>query len=109
LEDAQRDKRAEKEKMMKRKCRLSGCPGEVRLTRITQTFERDGSPVQVIIKNIPVNACQICGESTMTMETMATLDDLLRPFHGSHKNVPKLPPAEVFIDFPQALRAKKAA
>ena len=88
---------------------MSGCPGKVRSGRIMQTFERCGSPVHIIIKNIPVNICRICGESTMAIETLAVLDDLLRPFHGSHQNIPTLPPAEVFIDFTQAVRARKAA
>jgi hypothetical protein len=43
------------------------------------------------------------------METLKGISTTLRPFHGVHKNVPKLPPAEIFIDFAEATKARSAA
>ncbi len=93
---------------MKGKCRKS-CLGQLERRRVTQTFERKGSRVQVIIKNIPVTVCSVCGESTISLQTLAEINEILRPFHGTHANVPNLPPAEVFIDYGEAVRARKAA
>ncbi|NCO34139.1 MAG: hypothetical protein AUJ92_04815 [Armatimonadetes bacterium CG2_30_59_28] len=93
---------------MRRKCR-NGCLGPVEQRHITQTFDRKGSPVQVVIKNIPVTACSVCGEMTMSIDTLGNVNDILRPFHGSHGHVPELPPAEVFIAYDNATRVRKAA
>jgi len=43
------------------------------------------------------------------METLKEISTTLRPFHEVHKNVPKLPPAEIFIDFAEATKARSAA
>lgn len=93
---------------MKSKCR-NRCPGPLVRRRITQTYERKGSPVEVIIKNIPVTACSICGEETMPLATFGKIGEILLPFHGKHNHVPKLPPAEVIIDFAAATRARAKA
>lgn len=88
---------------MKPTCR-NRCPGPLVRRRITQAYERKGSAVQVIIKNIPVTACSICGEETMPLATFGKINEILLPFHGKHNHVPKLPAAEVIIDFAAATR-----
>jgi len=93
---------------MTNKCR-KGCFGQLEHRRVTQTFERKGSQVQVVIKNIPVTACRVCGEATMSLETLGQINEILRPFHGTHSDVPNLPPAQVFIDYVEAVRTRKAA
>lgn len=93
---------------MKRKCRF-GCPGPLVQRRITQAYERKGSKVEVIVKSIPVTTCSICGDAAMSIDTMARIDEILRPFHGKHNHVPKLPPAEVIIDYAAAVRSQAKA
>ncbi|HSQ24957.1 MAG TPA: hypothetical protein VLN44_11110 [Pyrinomonadaceae bacterium] len=45
----------------------------------------------------------------MSRETGQQIDLLLKPFHGKHDQIPRLPPAEVTIDFQEAVAALKAA
>ncbi len=98
-----------KNKQIKRQCRRRDCTGKTKAGFVTQVFECRGSPVQVIIKNIPATVCPVCGDVTISMETLKGITTTLHPFHGVHKNVPKLPPAEIFIDFAEAIKARSAA
>ncbi len=75
---------------MKPKCH-NRCPAPLVRRRSKQTYERKGSPVQVIIKNIPVTACSLCGDETMPLATFGKINEILLPFHGKHNHVPKLP------------------
>ncbi len=77
--------------------------------QLTLTFERKGSKALVIIRNIPVTMCLVCGESSLTMGTQKRIDDILRPFHGHHGEVPKLPPSEILVDFDEVEQPRKAA
>jgi hypothetical protein len=43
------------------------------------------------------------------MKTLKDLNRLLRPFHGAHGTVPKLPVADVFMDFGVAVKSDHAA
>jgi YgiT-type zinc finger domain-containing protein len=92
-----------------RKCRRKECNGKPKPTFATQVFERHGSTVQVIMKNIPATLCPKCGDATLSMETLKDISKILRPFHGMHRNIPKLPPAEIFIDFAEAIKGRSAA
>ena len=92
-----------------RKCRHRDCTGGPKAGFVTQNFERQGSFVQVIVRNIPATICPVCGDVTISMETLRKIGTMLRPFHGVHKNVPKLPPSEIFIDFAEAIKARSAA
>ncbi|MDA2919474.1 YgiT-type zinc finger protein [Desulfobacterota bacterium AH_259_B03_O07] len=96
-------------KTKSRKCRRRECNGKSKASFVTQVFERHGSAVQVIIKNIPASVCPECGDETLSMETLKEISKILRPLHGVHKNIPKLPPAEIFIDFAEAIKARSAA
>jgi len=90
--------------------RCSGkCPGAPELFLATQTFERRGSRVKVTIRNIPAAICPVCHETYVDQETARQLDLLIEPFHGKHRRIPSLPPAEVMIDFAEATAAMKAA
>jgi len=107
LEDSEKDQRQEEETMRKR-C-ADNCPGIPERGLTTQTFERSGSPVRVTIRQIPAAVCPVCHEAYIDRETGRQIDLLLEPFHGKHKQVPPLPPAEVAIDFQEAVAALKAA
>jgi YgiT-type zinc finger domain-containing protein len=96
-------------KTNRRKCCRRECNGKPKPSSVTQVFERRGSAVQVVIKNIPATICPECGDATIGMETLRQIGKILRPFHGMHRNVPKLPPAEIFIDFAEAIKARSAA
>jgi YgiT-type zinc finger domain-containing protein len=85
------------------------CRGVLESGRVTQTFERRDSPVKVTIHNIPATICPACAESYLDKKTARQLDLLLEPFHGKHDRIPSLPPAEVNIDFVEAISAMKAA
>lgn len=89
-----------------RNCRHKDCTGAPKTSFVTQVFQRRSSVVQVIIRNIPATTCPVCGDVTISMETLKRVSTMLRPFHGAHKNVPKLPPAEMFIDFAEAIKAR---
>ena len=59
--------------------------------------------------NIPASVCPVCHESYVDRETARNLDRLIEPFHGKHRHIPALPPADVTIDFAEAVAAMKAA
>jgi YgiT-type zinc finger domain-containing protein len=79
------------------------CSGTPKPDCVTQTFERRGSPVRVTIRHIPADVCPLCHEVYVSRETGHQLDLLLEPFHGKHGHVPLLPPAEIAIDFAEAM------
>lgn len=87
---------------MRKRC-TNKCQGIPRSSYITQTFERRGSSVRVTIRQIPADVCPLCHESYVNRETGHQLDLLLEPFHGKHGHVPLLPPAEIAIDFAEAM------
>lgn len=93
---------------MRTRC-SSKCQGVPETGRVTQKFERHGSMVKVTIRNIPATICPLCQETYLSRETARQLDLLLEPFHGKHDHIPSLPPAEVNIDFAEAISAIKAA
>ncbi len=107
MEDQEKDQR-EKEKAMRKRC-SDGCPGIPEPGFTAQTFERRGSPVKVAIRQIPAAVCPVCHQAYVSRETGRQIDLLLEPFHGKHEQVPLLPPAEVAIDFQEAVAALKAA
>jgi YgiT-type zinc finger domain-containing protein len=96
------------EETMRKRC-SNECQGVPETGRVTQRFERRGSPVTVIIHNIPATICPKCDEAYLAKETARQVDLLLEPFHGKHDRIPSLPPAIVNIDFVEAISAMKAA
>ena len=93
---------------MRTRC-TSKCPGRPEPGHTTQSFELRGSPVKVIIRNIPAAVCPICHEAYVNRDSARQIDRLLESFHGKHGRIPALPPAEVTIDFAVATEAIKAA
>ena len=90
--------------------RCSGkCQGIPEPGQTTQIFERRGSAVKVTIRNIEAEVCPLCHESYVDRQTARYIDLLLEPFHGKHEHIPSLPPAEVIIDFAEAIAAMRAA
>src|SRR6266568_2236888 len=85
----------------KSKCRSAPEPGHTTI----QTFERRGSKIKVTIRNIPASVCPVCHQSYVDRETARNLDRLIEPFHGKHRHIPALPPADVTIDFAEAVAA----
>ncbi len=75
----------------------------------SQVFERRGSPVTVTIHRIPADVCPVCHQAYVDRDTGRQIDLLLEPFHGKHEAVPVLPPADVAIDFQEAIDAVKPA
>ncbi len=105
LEDAQK---VSKEKTMRTRC-TNECQSVPETGRVTQRFERAGSPVKVIIHNIPATVCPACHEAYLDKKIARQIDLILAPFHGKHDQIPLLPPAEVDINFDEAVSAMKAA
>ena len=90
--------------------RCSGkCPGRPEPGLTSQVFERRGSLVKVTIRRIPADVCPVCHQAYIGRDTGRQIDLLLEPFHGKHEAVPVLPPAEVAIDFREAVNALRAA
>ena len=87
---------------------LQGCSGQPRLDAITRVFRRTGSPVEVILENIPAEVCPLCGRAFFSKEVARSIDRLLFPFHGKHASIPDLPPAKVIVDFSSAQRQQAA-
>jgi hypothetical protein len=110
LENPQKNPQANQseEKTMRTRC-TGRCPGTPEPGLTTQTFDRTGSPVKVVIRRIPAAICPLCHEIYLNRETARQLDRLLEPFHGKHSYIPPLPPAEVTIDFAVATATMKAA
>lgn len=92
---------------MRNRC-SNKCQDMPRPDFVMQTFERRGSSARVTIRHIPADVCLLCHESYVSRETGHQLDLLLEPFHGKHGNIPLLPPAEIAIDFAEAITAKTA-
>ncbi len=85
-----------------------GCGGLLRATPVTRVFRRTASPVEVILEDIPGEVCTVCGRAFFSRHTANEIDRLLTPFHGQHKEIPKLPPARVIVDFPSAIKRRAA-
>ena len=87
---------------------LKGCSGQLRPDAITRVFRRAGSPVEVILEDIPAEVCQVCGRAFFSQEIARGVDRILFPFHGKHRHIPDLPPARVIVDFDKAQRKEAA-
>jgi YgiT-type zinc finger domain-containing protein len=65
------------------KCSIENCPGEYQHKLISQVFARNGEAV--VIEDIPVKVCDICGDTILNWETVeklhATLDARQTPSH----------------------------
>lgn len=85
-----------------------GCPGEPHADIITRVFRRTGSPVEVIVENIPADVCPVCGRAFLSKRVVHGIDRVLFPFHGKHRVIPDLPPARVIVDFVAAQRKAAA-
>ena len=107
MEDSEEGQR-QKAQTMRKRCNGS-CPGTPEPGYTTQRFERRGSAVKVSIRGIPATICPICHQTYVSRETGRQIDLMLEPFHGKHERTPLLPPAEVAIDFQEAIAALKAA
>jgi YgiT-type zinc finger domain-containing protein len=86
-----------------------GCSGCPQLARVSQSFTRRGSRVEVIVSRIPASVCSVCGQAFLDEDTARRLEAVLRPFHGVRGAVPDLPPAKVYVDFEEAGKKQKAA
>ncbi len=95
-------------KVLRKHC-TGECPGHPRPDRVSQNFTRSGSKIEVIISRIPASVCPICQQSFLGEDVARQLESLLRPFHGVRGNIPKLPPAKVYIDFEEAGKGQEAA
>lgn len=95
-------------KVLRTRC-TGNCPGRPRLARVSQSFSRRGSQVEVIVSRIPASVCPVCSQSFLEEDTARRLESLLRPFHGTRGSVPDLPPAKVYVDFEEAGKRQKAA
>lgn len=93
---------------MRMRC-TAKCPGRPEPGQTSQTFERRGSRIKVTIRNIPASVCPVCHESFVDRETARNIEKLIEPFHGKHSHIPALPPADVTIDYAEAVAAMKAA
>ena len=87
---------------------LQECPGQPRPEAITRVFRRTGSPVEVIVENIPAEVCPMCGRAFFSRGVAHGIDRVLFPFHGKHAAIPDLPPAKVIVDFGVAQRKPAA-
>ncbi len=85
------------------------CLGRPQPARVSQSFTRQGSRVEVTISRIPASVCPVCGQSFLVEEIAHRLESLLRPFHGVRGTIPNLPPAKVYIDFEEAGKGQEAA
>ena len=95
-------------KILRTRC-TGDCRGRPHLARVSQSFTRRGSQVEVIISRIPASVCPVCGQAFLEEDTARRLETLLRPFHGTRDTVPDLPPAKVYVDFEEAGKRQKAA
>ena len=95
-------------KISRTRC-TGGCSGRPRLARVSQSFTRRGSRVEVIVSRIPASVCPVCDQAFLDEDTARQLEAVLRPFHGVRGAVPDLPPAKVYIDFEEAGKKQKAA
>jgi hypothetical protein len=109
LETSEEITSEEKAMKVSRKHCTGDCPGHPRPARVSQSFTRQGSRVEVTISRIPASVCPVCGQSFLGEEIAHQLQLLLRPFHGVRSNIPKLPPAKVYIDFEEAGKKQEAA
>ena len=108
--EATQDISTKEAKMKRLRKRCSGdCPGHPRPERVSQSFTRRGSRVEVIISRIPAQVCPLCNLSFLDEETSRRIALLLLPFHGTRGQVPDLPPAKIYIDFEEAGSSQKAA
>ena len=109
MEEAEENPAKEaKMKILRKRC-IGNCPGRPRPARVSQSFTRRGSRVEVIISRIPAHVCPQCEQSFLEEETARRVESLLRPFHGVRGNTPVLPPAKIYIDFEEAGSGQKAA
>lgn len=95
-------------KIARTRC-TGGCSGHPRLARVSQSFTRRGSRVEVVVSRIPASVCPVCGQAFVDEDTTRRLETMLRPFHGVRGAVPDLPPAKVYVDFEEAGKKQKAA
>ena len=95
-------------KVLRNRC-VEDCSGRPRPARMSQSFTRKGSLVEVIISRIPASVCPVCNQSFLEESAAQRLESLLRPFHGTRGSVPAFPPAKVYIDFEEAGKEQKAA
>ena len=95
-------------KILRQHC-TGNCRGRPQPARVSQSFTRRGSRVEVIISRIPASVCPACGQSFLEEEIARRLESLLRPFHGTRGRIPELPPAKIYIDFEEAGKIQKAA
>ena len=95
-------------KVLRKRC-SGDCPGYPRPDRVSQSFSRRGSRVEVIISRIPAHVCPLCKQSFLDEEIARRVAALLLPFHGTRGHVPELPPAKIYIDFEEAGNTQKAA
>jgi len=95
-------------KIQRNRC-TGDCPGRPQPGRVSQSFTRRGSRVEVSISRIPASVCPVCGQAFLDEETSRRIESLLRPFHGTRGVVPSLPPAKVYVDFEEAGKGREAA
>lgn len=109
LETAEKAPTEEKPMTILRTRCTGDCRGRPHQVRVSQSFTRRGSQVEVIISRIPASVCPVCGQSFLAEDTARRLEGVLRPFHGTRGTVPDLPPAKVYVDFEEAGKRQKAA
>lgn len=57
------------------KCTIQGCPGTYEQRVMSQTYEKDGRIV--VVRDIPVEVCSVCGDVLMSPETARLIERTL--------------------------------
>ena len=68
------------------KCSLVGCPGEYEERSITHTVRVRGQ--LVVIDHVPAKACDVCGDTLLSLETVRRLEIILQTECSPVKTVP---------------------
>lgn len=75
------------------RCRIKSCPGEYADRLINQVFNQEGA--LVVVKNIPAEICDFCGDTLLSAATSQRLDDILACKDTPREFVPVYSFAEV--------------
>lgn len=57
------------------KCSFDTCPGEYEPRLVSQSYELNGEII--VVRDIPVEVCPVCGDSIMTPETARRIEEAL--------------------------------
>jgi len=78
------DTNGERNKAMN--CTVSGCPGEYEQRRINQTYRVSGE--LMVVSDIPVEQCTVCGDILLTAETARKIEKLVQNHGPANQSAP---------------------